>query len=124
VQSLHPLAALDGHNTTPATHMYVKAESHAIGYTSVNIEPGHLFIERVFRIDLSLQSLSDLATLPGDPRRDFNMSEEERKAFKKQEECLLKAATKDDDPIKYKHVRSMLCKASQELVDTNQSPPS
>jgi hypothetical protein len=41
------------------------------------------------------------------------MSEEERKAFKKQEECLLKAATKDDDPIKYKHVRSMLSKASK-----------
>lgn len=35
------------------------------------------------------------------------MSEEERKAYKKQEETLLKAATKDDDPIKYKHVRSM-----------------
>lgn len=36
------------------------------------------------------------------------MSEEERKMYKKQEECLLKAATKDEDPIKFKHVRSML----------------
>ena len=35
------------------------------------------------------------------------MSEEERKQYKKQEETLLKAATKDEEPLKFKHVRSM-----------------
>lgn len=34
------------------------------------------------------------------------MSEEERKLYKKQEESLFKAATKEEDPIKFKHVRN------------------